>query len=183
MKSNQILKYVVSAALLCFAACSHLDPTAVEETTEELPSAKVEIFAARGELNGALYEKYVLSGNSLWRECGTLNKKPTIQINPVETQADIVDPDKLKKISSALSKTLSLEKKVPLPPPDSPFGIGSGGAFELTVTDDDKVTKYTTSVDAVSGNKSTQLKSMNRLFVAMRSVGKSICGGGSFFGM
>ena len=181
--SNQLLRFFLLLILVLFNGCSATDHASEDEISDELPSSKVEIFAARGQLGGTLYEKYVLSGDSLWRECGSLAKKPTVTINPLETQADLVDPKTLKKLRNSLAKVPASEKSNPLPPPDSPFGIATAGAFEMTIAEGDNIRKFTTSVDAVSGAKSPQLKFMNRMFILLRSVGQPICGGGTFFGM
>jgi hypothetical protein len=78
---------------------------------------------------------------------------------------------------------MSLKRQIPLPIPDTPFGISSAGAFEMTVTKGDSTTKFTTSVDAVSGAGTSELQQIKKLFSAIRSVGQGICGGGSFFGI
>lgn len=179
--NRQLINYWI--ILLLSAGCSSFSAPPEENLPPLPPSTKIEIFGARGQLNAPLYEKYVLGDNSLWRECGTLTKSPTIQINPVETQADIVDEKTLARIRTSLAKLLALKNQPKLPPPDSPFGFSTAGAFEMTVTRGDSVQKFTTSVDAVAGASTVELQLMKKIFAGMRSVGQGICGGGTFFGI
>lgn len=163
-------------------------------------SLELDIFSARGFLGGSEYERYYLTENILWRECGNITaseravKKRTAggntvlardpELNIQERQvAKLSNKESLALRRRALELMNSLSSKKSMPAPGSPFSLGDPGVFELALTLGESKRRMITSVDAISNEESDVLKYAHELFAGVRGVGPEICGAKTFYGI
>lgn len=162
----------------------------------------LDLFAARGFLGGSDYERYHISGDVLWRECGKVqpNKRAASQKSP--TEGDSIfreDPQleitqrRIEHLSAEQLGALKLKSQELLtsiaatspatPPPGSVFSLAAPGLLELSVTLGKNKERVVTSVDAVSEQETESLSGVYRLFAALRGIGPEICSARTFFGI
>ena len=169
-------------------------------------SLTIDLCAARGFLGGSDYERYVLTEDVLWRECGQiqsskqaaakrakdqpaldgdtiLKKDPNLQIQ--ERRVEVLSSTQRGKVDMLSAELLQIlsESKGKQPPPGSVFSLSEPGLFELSVRRDEKKERLVTSVDAVSEGAGKSLAEAKSLYEAVRGIGPEICGSKSFFGV
>lgn len=154
----------------------------------------VDIFAVRGFLGGSQFERLVLSGDTLWRECGDVS--PSLALPSTSGKAEPVLTAKNKRfevISTNDSVVLrrlverllsrASNRKPSLPTPQSAFSIAESGVFEVKARLGDKEERLVTNVDSVADQKDALLKDIRELYSVLRGVGPIICETGIFFGI
>ncbi len=170
---------------------------------------KVDIFAARGFLDGSDYERYVLKGGALWRECGGVLQKDARatrsqagatgktknaavfredpNLSAVENRVESLNQEQLDGLTAYARDILDISEKqrLSLPLPGSVFSLTQPGVFELGVSMGQKSTRVVTSVDAVADREAriVAAERAHRLFRALRSIGPVICKSRTFFGV
>lgn len=169
-------------------------------------SLTIDLFAARGFLGGSDYERYVLTEDVLWRECGQIQSSKQAAAKRSKDQPDM-DGDKVFKrdpnlqIQERRVEVLSTSQRARLdelaaaflqaaasagskqPAPGSVFSLSEPGLFELAVRRDDSKTRVVTSVDAVSDGSAESMAEAKDLYSAIRGIGPVICSSKSFFGV
>lgn len=181
--------------------CANLQPSTPQAGVPR-GELSLDLFAARGFLGGSDYERYHVTGDVLWRECGKVlsNKRDTSEKKPVEgdtifredPQLEIVQR-RIEHLSPEQLGTLKLKAQELLssisatspqtPPPGSVFSLAAPGLLELTVGLGKSRERVVTSVDAVSEQESESLSGVHRLFATLRGIGPEICTARTFFGI
>ena len=163
-----------------------------EEVDTSAP-VKIDIFSARGFLGGSEYERYYLTGNILWRECGTISNahkqtalhtelegdqvfRPDPQLTIQERRVERLSKEERKKILQTAASVLkaSAERSIPEPPPGSVFSLADPGMFELLLAVDKEKKRIITSVDAVADRHSPTLDKAHELFATLRGIGPCV---------
>ena len=193
---------ICSALLFAFSSgCAALQPS---RPPAGVPKGELalDLFAARGFLGGSDYERYHITGDVLWRECGKVlaNKQPAGEKKPAEgdtifredPQLEIVQR-RIEHLSPEQLGTLKLKAQELLtsiaatspqtPPPESVFSLAASGLLELNVGLGTSRGRVVTSVDAVSEQESESLSGVHRLFATLRGIGPEICTARTFFGI
>lgn len=193
--------------LLFYFVALSLSACQMSVTNEQAPVAispdsklELELFSARGAFSRSEYEHFKLTGDSLWRECGTLAKakKSSAESAPeltnitvagnkelTLTQKDqaikILPENTLASIRSQSQQVLThLSSKSIIPPAGSATSFATPGVVELKLTVGDKSQTLTTSLDALSadsgsvdtlgGEVTALLKSAQDLYKLLRGA-------------
>lgn len=188
---------------LC-SGCSNLGSLQHSSPPPGTPKGELslDLFAARGFLGGSDYERYHITGDVLWRECGKVmpNKRPAGEKKPTEgdtifredPQLEIVQrriehltPEQLGTLKLKAQELLSsIAATTPsTPPPGSVFSLSAPGLLELSVGLGKSRERIVTSVDAVSDQENEALSGAYRLFSTLRGIGPEICTARTFFGI
>jgi len=161
---------------------------------------KIDLFSARGFLGGSEYERYYLTGNILWRECGSISaaaksSKPKLegdqvlskdpQLSIQERRVEKLSRDALRAVRMQAARVLEARraKKTAEPPPGSVFSLADPGLFEMMVQVGGSQDRIISSVDAVADKRTDTLDKANELFTILRGVGPEICGSKTFYGI
>lgn len=184
------------------AACSSHKADSKTSAAIESGSLQIDVFSARGFLGGSDYERYFLTDDLLWRECGhvTSSKPKTRPSKPLEgDQVFASDPSleiqqrRLESVESKLRKELKTkasqlinaleasDTRAPLP--GSFFSLSDPGLIEMHVVLGEKEQRLITSVDAVAERESYALERAHDLFACLRGIGPVICDAQTFFGI
>jgi hypothetical protein len=163
---------------------------------------QIDIFSGRGFLGGSDYERYYLSDDLLWRECGNVTTAPKGNMPPKPLEGDTVfpaDPSlsilerRVDKISSEQQLKLKVKaaelfkikvlSDVKEPLPGSVFSLSEPGTLEINIVFGSSKLNLLTSVDAVADKETPVLEKTNKLFSALRGIGPVICKAETFFGI
>ena len=191
------------ATTTLLAGCSGLfEPGPASEEESFSGKLELDVFAARGFLNGSDYERYVLKDDVLWRECGSLVSAKNKQAQTSGIQGDnVFTSDPNLTITQRRVETLTNQDRAkaarqtdlllqalatapaPLPPPGGVFGLSQSGVIEASVTLNNRSQRVLTSVDAVSEPESAAATALNSFLATVRSFGPTICRDPTFFGI
>ncbi len=191
--------------LTCLAGCSQMGMRG----SFGGPASKdltIDLFAARGFLGGSDYERYVVTEDVLWRECGQIQsskqaaakqskdqpaldgdkvfkRDPNLQIQ--ERRVEVLSSSQRGKLDSLAAEFIQALDSAAgkQPPPGSVFSLSEPGLFELAVRRDETKERLVTSVDAVSDGSAQSLSEAKELYSAIRGIGPMICGSNSFYGV
>lgn len=188
-------------AISTFSACAPMSALEEPETIDaQSGDLKIDLFSARGFLGGSEYERYYLTGNILWRECGSISaagatKKVKLegdqvlsrdpQLSIQERRVEKLSRDAVRAVRVHAAKVLEARKakKIDEPPPGSVFSLKDPGLFEMLVQVGGAQDRIISSVDAVADKRTDTLDKANELFAILRGVGPEICGSKTFYGI
>ena len=175
-------------------------PEETESVDADAGDLKIDLFSARGFLGGSEYERYYLTSNILWRECGSISAaaktgKPRLdgdqvlskdpQLSIQERRVEKLSSGALRAVRAQAARVLESRrsKKVSEPPPGSVFSLADPGLFEMLVQVGGSQDRIISSVDAVADKRTDTLDKANELFTILRGVGPEICGSKTFYGI
>lgn len=164
---------------LAFSACSSTSSTV--DTTDPLLS--FELYYSRASINGAEFEQFKLSDNSLFFECGTIRGG---RYFASEQELTSVSPELLSNLNgkaNAIVKLLSMSK-TELPASGSSKHLADPGEFKLLLNHKTSEHSITTAFDPIAEPSSLIERRVNEFTLLVRSVAKEgLCGNLSFFGL
>ena len=200
---KRLLCLFIAVFFLCSCSSGGKKKMRAADLSEELRNAPlvIELFVARSFLGGTEYERYMLAGGVLWRECGAIAGKAVGQalekldgdellprdasLQLKERRAEAVSTAqqlKLKIRAVELFKVAALsESETPLP--GSFASLSDPGLFQLKVALGKEKQGVITSVDAVADKDSAVLQRVYELTAALRDIGPAICGAKTFYGI
>lgn len=157
----------------------------------------ISIFATRRSLAALEFERYLLSADTLFQECGQLRSKNTGRTtqettSPLPTltlgrylverkylHAQVLTQQEQSAIHEALHTLLSTEAEIPPPP-----RLDSQGIFELLVHRDKNTgTLLVTSFDTIAESNDDHSRAVKELYALLRGLAKDGCGKARFFGV
>ena len=190
-----------TVALVATIGCSNVVNKPESELNSKLPR-ELSVYAVRKSITGTEYERYVISKNILYSECGKLSDSPKAattaksDLAPVPLQLGRYRAER----KSIYARELSNAEKAELGPDiqnaidqlnrnkdrqaDHP-DLDSVGIFEVLVNEDSLPSPAyaLTSFDSVSDKGNSFNSTLRRLFKKLRSVPGSQCSEAPFFGI
>lgn len=182
-----------------------VSPEEVVIQKEALPKPyifSVDVFMARGFLNGSNYERYFLADDVLWRECGEVLEEGSASSRPKQLEGDefLTNDPKLniveRRVESVSKKQSNIlqeaarsinaplqSERATLPAPGELFSLTAPGLLEVRILQNGKSTRFITSVDATSTPETPAQRATNELVTMLRSIGPVICNSKTFYGI
>lgn len=154
---------------------------------------KVQATLTRAFLKGADYERYAISDEVLYQECGSITNgagsrktlpgddllPPRHDFKTVERRVERLSPQVAAKLLAVIDK-LQPES---LPAPGPHTALKEPGKYSITIFIDGKKQEYLTSVDAIASAQSELLRLLKGITTVLRSSNPPLCGQRTFFGI
>ena len=198
--------FIAGLIVAAFALASCSRPLEEEmQLPEELRNTpiQIDVFSARAFLGGSDYERYYLTGNVLWRECGHVSateqppagaqkelegdrvfpNDPSLTI--VQRRVEKLTPEQLVrlKVKSAELFKMHALSDVKEPLPGSMFSLSEPGMVEIRITFGPTKFNLLTSVDGVADKDTPVLEHANILLAYLRGLGPVVCESETFSGI
>lgn len=192
------MRHVIAVLLLSFAACATMteEELLVEEKLQG-ENTQVDVFVARGHLTGADFERFVVKGSVVWKECGSVDKRavprsaegqPSSQnlipaLTLEDSQVERISAELRRRVNKRSLKIFEFTDDDDLPSPGGVFDLTSTGVFECQIQVAGETRRFVTSFDAVARKQNTLLRQLHFLYAGLRNIGDLGCGRENFFGV
>ncbi len=168
----------VGGALALLSGCAPATPPAPPSP----PLKSLDLFMTRSSLTSTEFEQYSLSEDSLFGECGVVERGKFI----AQTQkVAALSPEMSAALAEASCAVLrSIEgRKLSFDPPGTKPSPLDPGAFALKTGCGDTPVEVKTSFDTVVNGETKQTEALGKLTRLVRLAAVEGCGGRTFFGL
>lgn len=176
------IRHLCPFALAALSGCSVLWQSS-EQQAPSAPLRSLELYLSRGSSQGADFEQFKISGDTLYKECGPIKRGRQYAAEQEVVQISSEMRPRIDEAAAKVIEALAVPNTI-LAKPGTGSGIFDPGQLTLALQSEKSKVSIATSLDTVSEPEGRTEEKIRDLVALVRTAaGLPFCGVNQFYGI